>query len=222
MLFNILVNSNFSIGVIFYRFCQDSDNGEEEFNKIYWEGGVVISLGILGVVGNFVCVIVLICIIKCRIVFLVIFGYYCFLDFLKFLYCFLYGWNIIFDQSVLFCRLVGLFYVFIIIMFVYNFFVLVVNEEYVVFLINQEVGDLSCVIFGVVFVWFISFFLNLGVFLIFVNIYYIDDVYVCMFVYGKLESYVLYILWIGLVICVIVLFFKIFYCFYRRILFLVK
>lgn len=221
MLFNILVNSNFSIGVIFYRLCQDSDNGEE-FNKIYWEGGVVISLGILGVVGNFICVIVLICIIKCRIVFLVIFGYYCFLDFLKFLYCFLYGWNIIFDQSVLFCRLVGLFYVFIIIMFVYNFFVLVVNEEYVVFLINQEVGDLSCVIFGVVFVWFISFFLNLGVFLIFVNIYYIDDVYVCMFVYGKLESYVLYILWIGLVICVIVLFFKIFYCLYRRILFLVK
>lgn len=219
---NISVNSNLSIGVTSHRFRQDSDNGEEELNKIHWEGGVVISLGILGAVGNFICVIVLICITKCRTVSLAIFGHHCFLDFLKSLYCFPYGWNTIFDQSVPFCRLVGSSYVLITTTSAYNLLALVVNEEYAAFSTNQGAGDLSCVIFGVVFVWFTSFLLNLGVSLIPANTYYIDDVHACMFVYGKPESYVLHILWIGLVTCAIVLSFKIFYCSYRRISFLAK
>lgn len=155
---NISANSNLSIGVTSYRLRQDSDNGEEELNKIHWEGGVVISLGILGAVGNFICVIVLICITKCRTVSLAIFGHHCFLDFLKSLYCFPYGWNTIFDQSVPFCRLVGSSYVLITTTSAYNLLALVVNEEYAAFSTNQEAGDLSCVIFGVVFVWLLVSF----------------------------------------------------------------
>lgn len=81
---NISGNSNHS--VTSHRLRQDNHNGDEELYKIHWEGGVVISLGILGAVGNFICVIVLIFITKCRTVSLAIFGHHCFLDFLKSLY----------------------------------------------------------------------------------------------------------------------------------------
>lgn len=179
------------------------------------------SLGILSAVGNFICVIVLIYITKCKTISLAVFGHHCFLDFLKSLYCFPYGWNTIFAQQIPYCGLIGSSYVLITTTSAYNLLALVVNEEYATFSTNQE-SNSNCVTFGVVFVWFTSFLLNLGVSLIPANTFYIEEVHACMFVYGKPESYILHILWIGLVTCAIVLSFRTFYRSYRRISILIK
>jgi hypothetical protein len=198
-----------------------NDSASKDSDQVHWEGGVIFGLGILSAVGNFICVIVLIYITKCKTISLAIFGHHCFLDFLKSLYCFPYGWNTIFAQRIPYCGFIGSSYVLITTTSAYNLLALVVNEEYAAFSTNQE-GNSYCVTFGVVFVWFTSFLLNLGVSLIPANTFYIEEVHTCMFVYGKPESYVLHILWIGLVTCAIILSFKTFYRSYRRISILIK
>lgn len=217
---NVSCQNNYTTSVDHRTLRLESVAGDDS-DTIHWEGGVVFSLGILGAIGNFICVLVLIFRTKCKTVSLAIFGHHCFLDFLKSLFCFPYGWNTIFGQKIPYCGLIGSSYVLLMTTSAYNLLALVVNEEYATFSTNQE-GDFSCALFGVVFVWFTSFILNLGISLIPANTFYIDEVHTCMFVYGKPESYVLHVLWIGLVTCAIVLSFKTFYCSYKRMSVLMK
>lgn len=163
------------------------------------EGFIVIIVGIICSLGNFSCIFLIACHRRFRKSKVVILCHHCFLDFLKSLYCFPYGYSLLTSLPVPHCNWIGSSYVFIVTTSAYNMMALVVNHEYDVMFPQNREDDGSCVIFGVFIIWLMSFLLNLGISIIPSNTVFNQDIGVCLFLYGCNYSYILHVLWILLV-----------------------
>ena len=91
---------------------------------------VLFSVGTVCVLGNLLAITNIIFNPRYRKTTLAILCHHCFLDFIKALYCFPYGYSLLTSHEIPYCHLVGSSYVFVMTTSAYNLLALVVNEEY--------------------------------------------------------------------------------------------
>ncbi|CAG2220778.1 unnamed protein product [Mytilus edulis] len=94
------------------------------------EGFVVITLGLVCTIGNFSCMVLIVCHRKFRKTTIVILCHHCFLDLVKSLYLFPYGYSLMTSLPAPYCNWIGSSYVFIVTTSAYNMMALVVNQDY--------------------------------------------------------------------------------------------
>lgn len=181
------------------------------------EAVVLLTVGLISTSGNLCALLVMIVYRGFRKASLAVLCHHCFLDLLKSLYCFQYGYSLLESTETPYCNLIGSSYVFLMTTSAYNLVALVVNEEYELMNGDIQKSDRCCVIFGIFIIWLISLLLNLGVAIIPSSTAYIKEIGNCIFKYGEPNSFVLHSLWIILVTVAIVLAFYNFYHMYRRI-----
>ncbi|XP_071136750.1 mesotocin receptor-like [Mytilus edulis] len=163
------------------------------------EGFVVITLGLVCTIGNFSCMVLIVCHRKFRKTTIVILCHHCFLDLVKSLYLFPYGYSLMTSLPAPYCNWIGSSYVFIVTTSAYNMMALVVNQDYELLLPRYRHDDCSCVLFGIFIIWFVSFLLNLGISIIPSNTDFNAEIGICLFLYGYNYSYIIHVLWIILV-----------------------
>ena len=193
-----------------------SSNSTDNVINHTTEAFVIVTSGLICTIGNFSCILLIVCHRRFRKTTVVILCHHCCLDLMKSLYCFPYGYSLMTSLPAPYCNLIGSSYVFIVTTSAYNMMALVVNQDYeLMFTTPNRPHDSNCVVFGIFIIWFMSFLLNLGISIIPSNTEFNSDIGICLFLYGHSYSYIVHVLWISLV-SIAILLSLMFFCRMRR------
>ena len=164
------------------------------------ETAILLVATILGCLGNIFAITGIILFRKFRKSSTAFICHQCFLDCIKCLYNFLYGYNLLHESEVPVCSAVGASYVFFVTVSAYNLLAIVVNEEVELHRPSkQRESNHYCVIFGVAILWFSCILVDMGVAFLPKEPEYIHGVGSCIFSYGTPSNFILHLLWITLV-----------------------
>ena len=172
-----------------------SENSSENINEALY-------LFIVAALGFFFNVVVITCILMCKILrkmtsAFIIHG--CVLDIIKCIYCMPFATSLLKDVAPSFCTVLGGSYVVIVTASGFNIVAMICCEAYSFSEHNlggEGRGSFCCVVFGIVMVYIGSIIIHLGPTIIGGDFNYNDLIGNCIFVYGTIKSYVVHAMWI--------------------------
>ncbi|XP_064618694.1 uncharacterized protein LOC135482526 [Lineus longissimus] len=122
------------------------------------------------------------------------------LDIIKCAYCIPFGLSILTHKAPHFCELLGGSFVIIISSFVFNLVAMICSEAYMfgeeTFGRPSSKGNFCCIGFGLVMIYAGSLILHLGPTIVGGSFNYNQILSQCVFVYGEIRSYVVYVMWV--------------------------
>jgi hypothetical protein len=161
---------------------------------------ILLGVTSLGCLGNAFAIVIILVFRKFRKSSTAFICHQCFLDLVKGLYNFLYGFHLIRDTEVPACHAIGASYVLFVTVSAYNLLAIVVNEECEMQRPSKHrEKNHFCVIFGIAILWFTCILIHMGVAFLPKEPEFIPGVGSCTFSYGTPSNLVLHILWIILI-----------------------
>ncbi|XP_045195279.2 uncharacterized protein LOC123550879 [Mercenaria mercenaria] len=184
---------------------------------------ILLGVTSLGCLGNAIAIVIILVFRKFRKSSTAFICHQCFLDLVKGLYNFLYGFHLIRQTEVPACHAIGASYVLFVTVSAYNLLAIVVNEECEMQRPSKHrEKNHFCVVFGIAILWFTCVLIHMGVAFLPKEPEFIPGVGSCMFSYGTPSNLVLHILWIILISMAIFLTLMHFLSMYCRVRFKAK
>lgn len=184
---------------------------------------ILLGVTSLGCLGNAIAIIIILVFQKFRKSSIAFVCHQCFLDLVKGLYNFLYGFHLIRQTEVPACHAIGASYVLFVTVSAYNLLAIVVNEECEMQRPSKHrEKNHFCVVFGIAILWFTCILIHMGVAFLPKEPEFIPGVGSCTFSYGTPSNLVLHILWIILISMAIFLTLMHFLSMYCRVRFKAK
>lgn len=184
---------------------------------------ILLGVTCIGCLGNAIAIVIIIMFQKFRKSSTAFICHQCFLDLIKGLYNFLYGFHLLQNTEVPACHAVGASYVLFVTVSAYNLLAIVVNEECEMQRPSKHrEKNHFCVVFGIAILWFTCILIHMGVAFLPKEPEFIPGVGSCTFSYGTPSNLVLHILWIILISMAIFLTLMHFLSMYCRVRFKAK